>query len=285
MPDPDQDRSPSTAALRRGQRFIVLTTPRSGSTWFVDVLSQLPGTTAFTELFLPRRKPRADRSLSWRTAEYLDQNLRGVELFCELGPEIGMRPWSVVAYLNALYRRPGAVGFKVMYSNLVRYPELWAYVVARRVRVVHLVRRNLLDVVVSERVGEATRTVHRLAGEPEVAIDPVHIDPADLVRRIRRMRRRLIVMRGALRACGVPHLEVTYELLTREPQTFGAVCAFLSIEWGGRAPQSRLDKLVKRPLAEIIRNYDEVRRALEAAGLTSSCRDAGSDAVLRALND
>jgi LPS sulfotransferase NodH len=267
---------PSRSAAREeaGTRFIVLTTPRSGSTWFVDVLGGFPGTTAYTELFLPRRKPREERSMSWRTAEHLDRRLRGHPLFCETSPRLAGRPFSVVAYLNDVYRRPGAVGFKVMYSNLLRYPELWAYVVARRLRVVHLVRANLLDVVVSERVWRASRTVHRVAGEPEVAIEPIRIDPVELVEQIRRMQRRANVMRALLRACRVVHLEVRYEALVRDPDPFGAVCAFLSIEPSDPMPVSQLDKLVKQPPSEIIRNYDEVKRVLDAAGLASSYRDA-----------
>lgn len=274
MPALDAERPRAEAGTAASPRFIVLTTPRSGSTWFLDVLGGVPGTTVFAELFLPRRKPREDRSMSWRTAEYLDRTQRGHPLFCEASPRLGPRPWSVVTYLDEVYRRSGAVGFKVMYSNLVRHPELWAYVVSRRVRVVHLVRANLLDVVVSERVWRATRTVHRLAGEPEVAIEPIRIEPVELVARIRRMRRRTSVMRSLLRICRVQVLEVRYEDLVRDPDAFGAVCDFLCVDRVSLRPPSSLVKLVKQPASEMIRNYDEVTRALDAAGLGSSYREA-----------
>jgi LPS sulfotransferase NodH len=273
MSPPEQGDASRAAGAALGARFIVLATPRSGSTWLVDLLSQLPGTTVHGELFLARRKPREERAMSWRTAEYLDRSLRGHPLFCE-APELGSRPWSVATYLDELYRRSGAVGFKVMYSNFVRYPELWAYVVARRLRVVHLVRTNLLDVVVSEQVRWATHTVHRVAGEPEVAFEPLEIDPADARMQIRRMRARRSAMRFLLRVFRVPHLEVTYEALLRRSDALEGVCNFLSIPWDGRPPRSQLEKLVKRPLSELVRNWDDVKHALDAAGLAASCRDA-----------
>ena len=282
MPRPDAgSRARRSADARAGTPFIVLTTPRSGSTWFLDVLGRVPGATAHTELFLPRRKPRGERSMSWQTAEYLDRNLRGHPLFCETGPQIARRPWSVFAYLDDVYGRPGVVGFKIMYANLVRYPELWAYVVTRRVRVLHLVRSNLLDVVVSEHVRETTRTAHRIAGEPELAIEPMRIDPVDLVARVRWMRRRIRAVRTLLRASLVRRLEVTYEALVREPRTFERVCDFLSLERPDVLPASHLEKLVKRPASEILRNYDEVARALDAAGLASAHRDEGDGGAPR----
>lgn len=267
-------RSRSRDPEEPGARFIVLTTPRSGSTWFIDVLSGFPGTTAYTELFLPRRKPREERAMSWRTADYLDRTLRGRPLFCETSPGLTGRPFSVVAYLNDVYRQPGAVGFKVMYSNLVRYPELWAYAVARRLRVVHLVRSNLLDVVVSERVSRTSRTVHRVAGEPAVAIEPVWIDPAEAVAEVRHMHRRLRSMRAILGVCAMPRLEVEYEAVARDPDGFGPICDFLSIERMEPVPASWLEKLVKQPAAEVIGNHGEVARALDAAGLASSHRQS-----------
>ena len=273
MPALDAERSRSDGGPAASTRFIVLTTPRSGSTWFLDVLGGVPGTTVHAELFLPRRKPREDRSMSWSTAEYLDRTQRGHPLFCEARPRLGARPWSVVAYVDEVYRRSGAVGFKVMYSNLVRHPELWAYVVARGVRVVHLVRANLLDVAVSERVWRASRTVHRLAGEPEIALEPIWIDPDELVANVRRMQRRARLMRSLLRAFRVACLEVRYETLVRDPDAFGAVCDFLSVGRVPFPPPSSLGKLVKQPVSQIIRNYDEVTSALDAAGLRSSYRE------------
>jgi hypothetical protein len=66
---------------------------------------------------------------------------------------------------------------------------------------------------------------------------------------------------------------VTYEALLRRSDAFEGVCNFLAIPWDGRVPRSQLEKLVKRPLSEVVRNWGDVKRALDAAGLAASCRD------------
>jgi len=253
-----------------GTKFVVLTAQRSGSTWFIDILNNCADATAYTELFLPRKKPRDQRLMSWKTAEYLDKNLRAYPLFWE-APLSGltMRPFSVVTYLNELYRRPGTVGFKLMYSNLLLYPEVWAYIALHRLPVVHLVRRNHLDVVISEQMRWTSQTVHRLVGEPEVAQGQVELNPTDLVKLMRRLRRNINVARLLLHVCKLPHIEVAYEALAQDPHNFDVVCEFLSINRERRAPQSKLAKLVKGNRSEIIRNYDEVRSALMATEFAS----------------
>ena len=73
----------------RETKFVVLTAQRSGSTWFIDILNNLADSTAYTELFLPQRKPRDKRLLSPRTAQYIDEHLRAYPLFWEeINPRI-----------------------------------------------------------------------------------------------------------------------------------------------------------------------------------------------------
>ncbi len=252
-----------------GTKFVVLSAQRSGSTWFVDVLNHL-GTTVFTELLLPRKKAREQRLMSWSTAEYLDRTLRAQPLYCETrGGRMRVRPLSLVAYLNEVYRRPGPVGFKLMYSNVRRYPEVWAYVALRRLHVVHLVRRNHLDVVISEEMRWATRTVHRILDEPAGPQPQIELEPSGLLRRLRRLRRNVERARWLLRASRVPHLEVTYESVVQDDRGFDRVAEFLAIDRQGRAPRSRLAKLVRGERAAVVRNYAEVRRALGATEFAS----------------
>lgn len=243
--------------------FAVLTAPRSGSTWLIDVLNDSKDATVCTELFLPRKKPRDQRMMTRKTAEYLDRHLRTYPLFCETTPRIPrVRPFSVVTYLNELYRRPGTVGFKCMYSNLLHYPEIWAYIVLRRIHVIHLVRQNHLDVVISDQMRWATRTVHRILGEPEGVPLSIELDPSRLIKRMRRSRRNINLARLFLRICGVPHIEITYEGLVQDPHSFDIVCDFVSINRQQRQPRSRFARLVTGKHSDIIRNYDEVKSAL-----------------------
>ncbi len=110
--------------------FVVLTAPRSGSTWFLDLLRLATDARVFAELFIPGRKPRSERLMTAGTAAYLDTHFRDVPLFCELDRTWWpIRPLRTFRYLNRIMGQRGTVGFKLMYPNLLNYPEIWAYLV------------------------------------------------------------------------------------------------------------------------------------------------------------
>ncbi len=248
---------------RAGTKFVVLTSQRSGSTWLVDILNHRTDVTARTELFLPQRRPPDKRLMTERTAEYLDEELWAYPRFSEANSRrVMMRPFSVATYLREFYNSPGTIGFKLMYSNLLRYPEVWAYISLRRLHVIHFIRRNHLDVALSEEMRKATRTYHRIADEPAPPPVSVKLDVKDLLKRMRRSRRNIKIARSLLRLCRLPHIEVVYENLVENSLSFDRICQFLSINREGEAPRSQLAKLVRGNYSEIISNYAEVREAL-----------------------
>ena len=120
--------------------FVVFTTQRSGSTWLMSVLNAIDGVSAQGELFLPRSRSPERR---WDSDFSIPRYVESKETYGSV------RPFSVFRFLSALYGGEGAIGFKLMYSQLRRYPEILAYLVRERIRVVHLVRRNHLDVLIS----------------------------------------------------------------------------------------------------------------------------------------
>ena len=122
-------------------------------------------------------------------------------------------------YLRQLYDQPRPIGFKLMYPNVLDYPEVWAFIAWHRLPVLHLVRRNHLDVYISSEVRFATRTVHGLVGEPEAAGVQIEPDPADLLRALRRSRRNIQIARRLLGLSRVPHLEIHYEDLLQWQRT------------------------------------------------------------------
>ncbi|MEE9601656.1 MAG: hypothetical protein V3V75_00020, partial [Thermoguttaceae bacterium] len=111
----------------RETKFVILSSQRSGSTWFVDVLNGHPDTNAYGELFLPPKVKRdgAEQSAaSPGTEAYVKDRLHGFPRFLADSPERARIPvWGVFGYLNTLYRQSGAVGFKVMYTQLFAYPS------------------------------------------------------------------------------------------------------------------------------------------------------------------
>lgn len=248
-------------------RFVVLTAPRSGSTWLMDQLGRSTGARVYTELFIPRRRPRTDRLMTPETAEYLDRQLRGLPLFCEYPHRlIEPRPVRAVRYLEEISRQPDPAGFKLMYGNLIHVPEIAAYLAWRGWRIVHLVRENHLDVVISSRLRHLTQTVHALNSDPRQETGPIYLEPRRLLQDLRRARRNVTLARVFLGLMPNPRREVHYESLVQGDRSFQEVCEFLGLPTAGSTPTSHLRKLVTRGHSQILANYTEIREVLRGTG-------------------
>lgn len=240
-------------------RFVVLTSPRSGSTWFVDTLNGAPGVAAFGELFQPGRT----RPFSW-----------GAAGFPSYAVYRRRHRGGAVRYLRHLFATHDerAVGFKLMYRHAVAHPEAMAYLRLRGARVVHLVRTNSLDVAFSRAAIEARPYGH--ATDPatleRVALT---LDPAAVVAEVRAHQRRIGMARRLVAASASPRLEVSYEdLCDRPDQTLADVAEFLRLSAPPAAGGSPLRKQSAHQ-GDGVTNLAEVRQALARAGYGGLVRD------------
>lgn len=239
-------------------RFVILTSQRSGSTWLVSLLNQLKDTKAYGELFLPRKHVE-----NW-DADFAYPRFNEVR-----GQMGGIRPMQVFHYMDRVYQHPGAVGFKLMYSQLYRYPELLIYFWTHRVRVVHLVRKNPLDLVISQALKRKVKRAHRLAGEPPLEDVQVELDPKTLIQKLQIRQRKIKRGQMILRSSGLRSIEIGYEDLQKDPSVFPSLCQFLSIETDNILPQSRFQKVRRESQGRIIKNYSEVKKVLEGTQFLS----------------
>jgi hypothetical protein len=234
----------------------------------VDMLTSHPRVVAYSELFMhggegtPRWGQEQDLPY-WQT--YIREQ-RGGRL---------ARPFQLWRYLGrALEERPGvdAIGFKLMYSQLTRIakpltPALWL----KRVRIIHLMRRNALDVVLSREAGEARRGVlHAREGQAVESVR-VRLGTDDLLKRLTAHERQIEGARVRFKRVGIPYTEVIYEdLVADEKQGFDSLFRFLGVE---PAPvSSSLQKVNPTSHEELIENYGEVRDALEGTKFAGQLR-------------
>lgn len=237
-------------------RFIVLATQRTGSTWLSDMLDSHPAIAAYEELFLAakahtRTWGRADREFFH---DYYDRRA---------GRRLPLaRVFLSLRYLEELYAPRSAteaVGLKLMYGQLQAHPWLIGYMPARRVRVVHLVRTNLLDLVLSRAAAEARNQYHAL-GSDRVDESPVHLPAEQLASQFETIQRSVDKIRLLLRFLPTPSIEISYEELAAGDDALQNVLRFLNV-----APHrltSRLAKLNRDTKQALIANYGEVERAL-----------------------
>lgn len=234
-------------------KFIVLTTNRSGSVWVMSTLNSLNGVTTQGELFLPRKRVAEKR---W-DSEFARPR------YIETKAGLGLRPFSVFSYLDSLYNdAPGIFGFKLMYAQLGAYPEILPYLIWHSVRVVHLVRRNHLDVLISYAVKARLGQAHLLQGQSAPEDMRVELDGEKLIKRMEWLERKQNLARAMLRGCRLPHFEVAYEDLYRNRNEFRQICDFLSVNSEEALPESTLVKIRKGGHRDVIKNYSEVKERL-----------------------
>lgn len=248
--------------------FILLATQRTGSSWMQEMLGSHPRMRVYTELFLAgsRGYPMWEPNDVEFVDSYLASHVRG--------PVCLTRPYWIVRYLRLIYDQPevSAVGFKYMYDQIRRSPEVLLHAAVRRVRIVHLIRGNLLDTVISSRLAQATGLYH-LAGDnrPKVPWWPservettVRLEIPDLIVELERLTRERERIRRWLRTARVPVLEVQYERLASDPASaFAPVVSFLGLpESDASLLNSALQKVRTRSQPDVVENFDEVRSAL-----------------------
>ncbi len=248
-------------------KFVVLSTQRSGSTWVVDMLTSHPRVVAYSELFMhggegtPRWGKEKDLPY-WQTYA---RDKRGGRV---------TRPYWLWRYLGeAFQERPGvdAIGFKLMYSQLTSIskplmPSLWL----KRVRIIHLIRRNALDVVLSKEAGAARGgKLHAREGE-DVERVSIRLQTDDLLRRMTLHERAIDGARVRFKRVGLPYREVVYEDLVDDERGFATLFEFLDVE--PTPVTSSLQKVNPTAHEELIENYGEVRDALEGTKYAGQLR-------------
>lgn len=249
--------------------FVLLSTQRSGSTWVVDMLNSHPSVVAYSELLLEGARGRPQwggaKDLLFWNDYYAAAHARGPD-----------RPRHdlLYAYLDQVYAPRAdcrAIGFKLMYGQFGAYPELLEYLKSREVAVVHLIRENLLDVLLSKEAA-VERDVFHSRGKERLEDIKIHLDTRQLLQRLEAQRRDVERMRKRFADSGLPCLEVGYEALVADTALFDRILEFLSVPPAQAPLGSSLQKLNQAPRADLIANYAAVAAVLRGTPFESLLR-------------
>lgn len=240
---------------QRPTRFVILTKSRSGSKWLVELLDSHDDIAVFGEVFGGARV-RADYGAEGvpRFAAYLERRAIGRSL-----PLVVNR----LSYFRKLYAaRPDAkaVGFKLVYGQAGR--GSLEYFAMRRVRVLHLVRANVFDAVLSYEVGKARDFV---GARREEILRPVKVtlDPSTLRKRLEDHEYAISCARHQIQRYRLPWLEMFYEeLVARRDEMLRRILRFLDVEPRIEGLHSTFVPIDDVPRAEVVENLDEVREVL-----------------------
>jgi LPS sulfotransferase NodH len=152
---------------------------------------------------------------------------------------------------------------KLMYDQLWHNPSVLIHMMRHRVRVVHLVRVNLLDILLSEETAVARQRPHAWEGDV-VETPAVTLDPKKAASWLKTLERRVKIARCMLTLLPIKHFEVSYEHLMANPSLVDDIVTFLDVSMPPNSPTlvSRFKKLNTCTKPDLIANYAEIARAL-----------------------
>ena len=234
--------------------FIILSSQRSGTNYLAEAIGAHPDVLCEGELFDPaplrsrerkhfyhycRRNPIA-RLLSIIVPQYM--------CACYLNQKIKL------AYGHKVY------GFRLMYSQVPGARGIIPLLETMDFRIVHLVRENFLQRLVSFNLAKKTEIwIKKQATNPK-ELPTVHLDTTSLLDDLTTHARTIDSFRE--QCANMPILEMTYEqFFTDQESESIRLTNFLGIEHCG-VLQSSHQKINTRSLKESISNYQEVANVL-----------------------
>jgi LPS sulfotransferase NodH len=238
--------------------FMIFATQRTGSNWLMTMLDSHPAIASYDELLEGTGSDWGRPDVEFFDPYYARHRKRDHPL---------ARARWLFRYLNKLYSpRQGteAIGMKLMYNELWYNPLVLIYMMRRRVRVVHLVRMNHLDILLSEETARARQQFHAWKGDV-IEMPTVTLDPKKVISRLKTLEYCVKIARCILALLPIKHFDVTYEDLSANPPLVYDIVAFLEVPTRPELPTlaSRLMKLNTYRKPELIENYTEIERALK----------------------
>jgi hypothetical protein len=241
--------------MRKQVRFCVVASPRSGSTWLMDMLNNQPGIRAYGEVFLGGTAKVTGVNAG------IQPPMRYGE-FCDNGGHSAAR--GIMPYLRLLEadaKGYEAVGFKAMYEQLRWFRLLGPALLMRGYRMVHLRRENLVDAYLSWLLSTDRGVWHTSSTQKLRSVD---VDVSVLITELEKRRNSARLVTGILAALPCRVCSVAYETLCVAPKsTVGRITTFLGIRPSVDAVTSEFRRVNPGALADKIRNYDEVADALK----------------------
>lgn len=239
--------------------FILLSTQRSGSTWVIDMLNSHPQIKSYSELLLENAegKPKwggEKDNFFFNNFLKLNGNPKSKDTIHTL----------LNNYLDSIYsvgNQNLSIGFKLMYGQAGEYPVLSDYIISRKLNIIHLIRRNIIDIIISKELAHKRDIYH---SKKEVNNDiSIKINTKELISRIEWEENQVLKAKKRFSSLKVPYLEIYYEDLLNEQRNFHKVLNFLKLKEPYPELNSPLKRLNKQSYSESISNYNEVKEILK----------------------
>lgn len=239
--------------------FIILSTQRSGSTWVVDMLNSHPAIMSYSELLLENGKGKP----TWGGRKDFVFFHTYLEERKELLHKMGLKK-VLFQYLDELYASRNAikaVGFKLMYGQAGAYDGLLDYLVTKDVVIIHLIRRNILDVIISKEAAMQRDVFHSRTNQ--VFPLKLHINLNNILDCLSFQEEEIKKAQNKFSNINLLYHEVYYEDLRHNEDSFEVLLDFLEINHKAQPLNSSLKKLNHTSHSQLIENYEQLKTTLK----------------------
>lgn len=233
------------------KKFVILAQPRTGSTFVADLFASHPKAFCYQELFshvrghperfntfLENLQAAGEKRLEERIPELLDGYLKAV---------LALRGFT-------------AVGFKLIQNQVKRYPSLPGWFAANGVHIIHLVRENHLEALVSMVRAKQTNVWHSYSDVSQVSVRLPAGPP--LLAELERMAANELEISRIAQGC--PRTTLYYEDVLSNARD-AMLPALLALGLEPLALSAPTRKLNTLPLREAVANYGEVAETLKGS--------------------
>lgn len=231
------------------QRFVVFTSGRSGSNFFLSVINQHPDIYCFSELFHPERIWIGEDCESAFLHKPVAFRLR----------EFFPRLFMVGVWRSS--RSKVCTGFKYIWFHTPRIRE--TVLLNPRVKKVLLTRRNILRTEVSRQI--ADKTNEWIKFDDTTQCNRIQFDLVQFWRHFEKTNGQIGKLKESLLERGQDHLEIFFEELTNESRdsVLKEFCDYLGVkQWEFKFADVKIKRQNPFTLRELLVNFEEVERGL-----------------------
>ena len=235
-------------------KFIILSTQRSGSTFFRKFIGSHPQIESHGEIFISRKwdsELRKDRYY-----QYCNNNI-----FYKFFAYTGMHRMIVPSFLKSFYQNVSqmkkAKGFKLMYNQEKKFKILSTILKSDNILFIHFIRLNLLKLIVSREILRETNIAHTVVKVPQKKI---MLNTYKILEKLKKIETTIDLYRKYLKYSNV--IEVFYETFSENPlEESKKVLKYLDLDTNVNL-NSNLKKISSNNLENVIKNYNEVKKVL-----------------------
>jgi len=157
------------------------------------------------------------------------------------------RIYSVQSQLNLQ-----AVGFSFLYHHMKQFPKFYDYLEDNNIKVIHLTRHNMLDVILSLKLVRA----HGDIWGGFIYTKPVKLSYKYLLRRFAGLEKSIENARQMIKEKGVDFIETHYDELKKK-ETHRKLMDFIEVDQFELVPNTMKQRIKSQ--SEMIINYNELK--------------------------